>query len=321
MRRTVTRRRPTSNSTRQAQRKRVRAQRVLLSNLLLPLLIIVHIRQALHHDSWSAGIYPRPSLAQTCPLSALKDTPPRHRPLLLPQAAPLIPFHIRTARGCIRRRTYRPHLSHRKMTSELWEKARVKPCIHSQRHSAQQTTASILIRRPRVKQRHRAWEDLRERPGRRDPLSALRSNSMHHPDLYRAILRAFRHRNIEFLVAPYLASGQLVSMERHAKDYIHSIYAPTENLLFTIESRDSSPSLNLSEYNFQYVSKQAILTRTQVQRGAVPRRRTAGRKRPLRHLPRSAGLELRAPPPHAGAPPNLRQINDLVKQYKADTRS
>ncbi|KAJ7605593.1 XPG I-region protein [Roridomyces roridus] len=51
-------------------------------------------------------------------------------------------------------------------------------------------------------------------------------------DLWRMVLRIFRHRNVEFMVAPYGSWAQLIYLSRHPKQYIHAIYGPTDILLY-----------------------------------------------------------------------------------------
>jgi hypothetical protein len=51
-------------------------------------------------------------------------------------------------------------------------------------------------------------------------------------DLWRMVLRIFRHRNVEFIVAPYCAWAQLIYLQRHPKQYVHAIYGSTDTLLY-----------------------------------------------------------------------------------------
>lgn len=253
-------------------------------------------------------------LAQTCPLSALKDTrlgidlsyylkqllssPSTSEPLVAALGGAPIAL-----------------ISHIENDLRALEKARIKPVFILNGIQPNKRQRPFSYEDPRVKQRHRAWEAYEN--GQVDVTHSLlsASNSMHHPDLYRAILRAFRHRNIEFLVAPYLASGQLVSMERHAKDHIHSIYGATEILLFDRVERLIT-SLNFSESTFQYVSKQAILGELRCNEEQFLDVGLLAGSDLCATFPALQDSSFGAPPPHAGAPPNLRQINDLVKQYK-----
>ncbi|KAJ7330435.1 XPG I-region protein [Mycena albidolilacea] len=70
-------------------------------------------------------------------------------------------------------------------------------------------------------------------------------------DLWRMVLRIFRHRNVEFIVAPYVAWAQLIYLQRHPKQYIHAIYGPPDTLLYPgvdklVVSFDLSPSSSSS---------------------------------------------------------------------------
>ncbi|WFC99749.1 hypothetical protein MYAM1_002494 [Malassezia yamatoensis] len=111
-------------------------------------------------------------------------------------------------------------------------------------------------RRPGLRQR--AWEAYEA--GDVDlAIKHLRaSNSIHFHDLYRMVLRMFRHKHVEFLVAPYLATGQLAVMEAHSKQYVHAIYGPTELLTFQ-KINMVILQIDFARSSFQYVSKQAIL--------------------------------------------------------------
>ena len=83
------------------------------------------------------------------------------------------------------------------------ERARIKPAKPSRPFSFEDL---------RPIERARAW-DLYEK-GEVDAATAAlnRSNSIGPPDLIRGILRAFKHRSVEFIVAPYLAAGQVSSI-------------------------------------------------------------------------------------------------------------
>lgn len=120
----------------------------------------------------------------------------------------------------------------------------------------------------RANERKLAWEcyEQGDVDGLYDHLE--RSDSAQVSDVVRSVLRAFRHRNVEFLVAPYSAEGQLVSLERHSKSYVHAIYASTEALLFdrvdkvilSLNLRDLDESKNgAGAGTFTYVSKMEVL--------------------------------------------------------------
>ncbi|RXW24385.1 hypothetical protein EST38_g1501 [Candolleomyces aberdarensis] len=79
-------------------------------------------------------------------------------------------------------------------------------------------------------------------------------------DLWRMVLRVFRHRNVEFIVAPYLAWSQLIYLQRHGKAYIHAIYGPTDTLLYPgVDKVITHLDLTSPNPSFQYVSKRNVL--------------------------------------------------------------
>lgn len=80
-------------------------------------------------------------------------------------------------------------------------------------------------------------------------------------DLWRMVLRIFRHRNVEFLVAPYVAWAQLIYMQRHPKSYIHAIFGPTDTLLYPgVDKLITSLDLTSATPSFSFVSKRTILS-------------------------------------------------------------
>ncbi|KJA18080.1 hypothetical protein HYPSUDRAFT_205688 [Hypholoma sublateritium FD-334 SS-4] len=84
-------------------------------------------------------------------------------------------------------------------------------------------------------------------------------------DLWRMVLRIFRHRNVEFLVAPYVAWAQLVYLQRHHKSYIHAIYGPTDTLLYPgVDKLITSLDLAAASPTFQFTSKRSFLQELQV---------------------------------------------------------
>lgn len=88
------------------------------------------------------------------------------------------------------------------------------------------------------------------------------SNSIHFPDLYRTVLRIFRQKRIDFLVAPYLATGQLVLLGTHDKQYVHAMFGPMELLAF--EHVDKMlMHIDFERGTFRYVSKPAVLQELQ----------------------------------------------------------
>ncbi|KAJ7654581.1 XPG I-region protein [Mycena polygramma] len=79
-------------------------------------------------------------------------------------------------------------------------------------------------------------------------------------DLWRMVLRIFRHRNVEFIVAPYVAWAQLIYLQRHPKQYIHAIYGSTDTLLYPgVDKLITSLDLAASTPTFTFLSKRALL--------------------------------------------------------------
>ncbi|TDL23820.1 XPG I-region protein [Rickenella mellea] len=79
-------------------------------------------------------------------------------------------------------------------------------------------------------------------------------------DIWRMVLRIFRHRNVEFLVAPYVAWAQLIYLQRHPKAYVHSIFGPTDTLLYPgVDKLITSVDLSSPTPSFTFVSKKNIL--------------------------------------------------------------
>ncbi|PPQ65190.1 hypothetical protein CVT24_011374 [Panaeolus cyanescens] len=80
-------------------------------------------------------------------------------------------------------------------------------------------------------------------------------------DLWRMILRIFRHRNVEFLIAPYVAWAQLIYLQRHHKAYIQAIYGPTDTLLYPgVDKLITSLDLTAVNPTFQFTSKRSFIT-------------------------------------------------------------
>ncbi|KAI5985914.1 XPG I-region protein, partial [Pisolithus orientalis] len=79
-------------------------------------------------------------------------------------------------------------------------------------------------------------------------------------DLWRMVLRIFRHRNVEFLVAPYVGWAQLIYLQRHPKSYIHAIFGPTDTLLYpSVDKLITSLDLTAAAPTFTFASKRSIL--------------------------------------------------------------
>ncbi|EPQ31463.1 uncharacterized protein PFL1_00798 [Pseudozyma flocculosa PF-1] len=253
-------------------------------------------------------------LIQSCPLTALKDTrlgidvsyylkqilsaPSSSEPLVAALGGQ--PLAI---------------ISHIERDLRSLERLAIRPVFVLNGLSPNKKSRPFSYDDPRPKQRQRAWEAYES--GNVDLADQIlsTSNSLHYPDLYRAILRAFRHRNVEFLVAPYLASGQLVSLERHSKGYVHSMYGSSELLLFDRVDKVIT-NLNLQDGTFQYVSKQSIMNELRCSEEHFLDVGLLAGSDLCATFPALQDGSLGPPPPHAGAPPNIRQLSDLVRQYR-----
>ncbi|QRW17261.1 hypothetical protein RhiXN_05263 [Rhizoctonia solani] len=110
--------------------------------------------------------------------------------------------------------------------------------------------------------------------GRNDQATKLfesRSN-VEQWDLWRPVLRIFRHRNVEFIIAPYSSLAQvslssifdLVYLQRHPKSYVHALYGPSELLLYAgVEKVILSLDLS-AQSNFTFVTKSKMMTDLQL---------------------------------------------------------
>lgn len=84
-------------------------------------------------------------------------------------------------------------------------------------------------------------------------------------DTWRMVLRIFRHRNVEYLVAPYVAWAQLIYLQRHPKSYIHAIFGPTDTLLYPgIDKLITAVDLTAPTPTFSFISKRSVLSELQL---------------------------------------------------------
>ncbi|UZJ52758.1 hypothetical protein CBS101457_002078 [Exobasidium rhododendri] len=171
------------------------------------------------------------NLLHTLPLSTLKDTRLGIDLNLYLQtlfANPITSEPLVTALGgspfCLN--------SHIENDLRVLERAKIKPVFVLNGLQPPRRSRPFAYDDPRVQERELAWDCYERGDVDGTHLHLSKSNSMQVADLVRAVLRAFRHRNVEFIIAPYLAEGQLVSMERHSKSYIHSIFGSTDTFLF-----------------------------------------------------------------------------------------
>ncbi|KAI0676003.1 PIN domain-like protein [Trametes maxima] len=145
------------------------------------------------------------------------------------------------------------------------EKLRIKPVFvfnglipsrRTKQHQQQQFEQNEAC-----KDRREAWSKYES--DQEDAATRLfegRSN-LHTWDLWKIVLRIFKHRNVEFVVAPYVAWAQLIYLQRHPKSYIHAIYGPTDTLLYPgVDKVITSVDLVSANPTFSYVQKRSILS-------------------------------------------------------------
>ena len=115
------------------------------------------------------------------------------------------------------------------------------------------------VHQTRLRMRDQGWE----RYVRGDQEGAIEtfanSSSVQPSDLSNQIHRLFRQRQVEYLVAPYLSWAQLIYLERHPKNYIHSICGSNELLMFDGVERVIL-GFDFDRNVIRFVTKQAILT-------------------------------------------------------------
>ncbi|KAI0664444.1 PIN domain-like protein [Cubamyces menziesii] len=181
-------------------------------------------------------------------LSTLIENPPSREPLLAATGG--LPLALNT-----------------RIESDLraLEKYRIKPVfvfnglLPSRRTKQQQQQQ--FEQTEACKDRREAWA--KYEAGQEDAATKLfesRSN-LHTWDLWKIVLRVFKHRNVEFLVAPYVAWAQLIYLQRHQKSYIHAIYGPTDTLLYPgVDKVITSVDLVSANPTFSYVQKRSILS-------------------------------------------------------------
>ncbi|PRQ77029.1 Temperature dependent protein affecting M2 dsRNA replication-domain containing protein [Rhodotorula toruloides] len=84
------------------------------------------------------------------------------------------------------------------------------------------------------------------------------SSSISPQDVFRLVLRQFKQRTTEFVVAPYLAWAQLAYLERHERAYVHSIYGANE--LFMFDGLDRIIlDIDFDRQTISFASKAALL--------------------------------------------------------------
>ena len=115
----------------------------------------------------------------------------------------------------------------------------------------------------RPARRQQAWEQYDKGRIAQASQGFAASISTSVKDVLRLVHRQFKHRNVEFMTAPYLAAAQLIYLKRHPKPYIHAIFGSTDLLLFDNVDKVIL-SIDWSTSKFVYVSKNEVLAHLQL---------------------------------------------------------
>jgi len=137
------------------------------------------------------------------------------------------------------------------------EKAGVKPVFVFPGLAPQAKERPFVVEDQRTFRRHQAWEHYEQGRVQQAQAEFSQSSTLVPLDVIRIVQRLFKQRTVEFVVAPYLAWAQLVYLERHDKQYVHSSWASTELFLFDGIDR-LILDINLQQSTFSYASKAAI---------------------------------------------------------------
>lgn len=117
----------------------------------------------------------------------------------------------------------------------------------------------FLAEDPRTWRRAQAWEHYEQGRVPQAQAEFGNSNPVVPQDVMRIVLRIFKQRSVEFVVAPYLAWAQLVYLERHERAYVHSIYGSNELFMFDGIDRIIL-NIDFASSTISFASKNAILT-------------------------------------------------------------
>ncbi|RSH92406.1 hypothetical protein EHS25_008821 [Saitozyma podzolica] len=132
-------------------------------------------------------------------------------------------------------------------------------------------------------------------------LAAVRGGAWtDHRDVLRLVLRLFRHRYVEFVIAPHLEFAQLAYLL--SQDYIHAIYSSSEALLWSIDKLITTLDLTGS---FSFVEKSRLLTEL------------AMTDEQFLDMSILAGSSLSRTFPPAASDFSLKTVIDLVRQHKS----
>lgn len=206
-------------------------------------------------------------------------------------------------------------LSHIENDLRVLEQNKIKPVFVLHGLSPAKCTRPFSYEDRRPTLRRRAWEAYEN--GDVDETSRLFTAAGILPphDLYRAVLRMLRHRGIEFIVAPYLATAQLVALERHPNEYVHAMYGPMELLAFDRVDR-VIVCLDCATSTFQHASKLTLLRELQcTENEFLDVALLVG----MEYCPTLPLLQEEAAgmPPLVHGVPNLRAVLAIIKQCRS----
>lgn len=158
-----------------------------------------------------AALLSERKLVQTCPLSALKDTRigielDVYLRTLLTNPVSYEPFVAALGGAPL------ALISHIENDLRVLERSRIKPVFVLSGLPPARKAKPFQLDDPQTRLRALAWEAYEDGDVERMQDLLSRSGSTDINDMVRSVLRAFRHRNVEFIVAPYLATGQVSSM-------------------------------------------------------------------------------------------------------------
>lgn len=157
--------------------------------------------------------------------------------------------------------------------------------------------------------REQAW-DMYENEQEQEAAQAFTaSNALTTRDLWRTVQRAYKHRSVENMTAPYTAAAQLLYLERHEKSYIHAVYGSTELLLYD-QTDKLILGINWKAETFTFIHKRDVLNDL----GLSPEQFLGlGLLAGCDYMPTFPALQ----PPHADF--SFRNVVNLLQSFKSAT--
>ncbi|KAK4683589.1 hypothetical protein P7C73_g6649, partial [Tremellales sp. Uapishka_1] len=128
-----------------------------------------------------------------------------------------------------------------------------------------------------------------------------------HRDVMRLILRIFRHRFVEYIIAPYHQYSQLAYLLKHPKGYVNALFGETETLLWPVDKLIIS--IDWTTLQMTFVEKARLLGDLQL---------TSDQFLDLGLL---AGCDLLRTFPPLMDNFSLKSVIDMIKYYKTGIQS